>query len=245
LDAQLVDQDYASNVQPRLNYSRSQLAADVSALSTLQQLYSGQGFDSVPVNQTVIVGAGELRFVNGYGLDVAMQAAALLDNRGVGLTDTGIEAQVAFFVATAGASEAAAESGSTGLNILNPNFEPDPVAILQNHVDAANAALTANPALARSFLSPAEYAQFQTPGGYALNYGKVIERLTASDVENNPLSNSLFDYIRNNNNDPDFVGLANTPADAFQFDVTTPGEVLGKLGRSYGPDTYPITYIRP
>jgi hypothetical protein len=82
---------------------------------------------------------------------------------------------------------------------------------LQNHVDAANTALTTNPALARSFLSPAEYAQFQTPGGYALNYGKAIERLTASDVANNPLSNSLFDYV-GGPNDPDFVGRANTVA---------------------------------
>ncbi len=138
----------------------------------------------------------------------------------------------------------AAENTSSSLNILNPNFEPDPVAILQNHVDAANAALTANPLLARSFLSPAEYAQFQTSGGYALNYGKAIERLTASDVANNPLSNSLFDYV-GGPNEPDFVGRANTVADPFQFDVTTPSSVPAHFTRPYGPDTYMITYQRP
>ena len=141
-------------------------------------------------------------------------------------------------------SFAAAENAPTGLNILNPTFEPDPVAIMQNHVNAANAQLSSDLTLAQNFLSPKEYAEFLKPRGYAMNHGKAIENMVASDIANNPLSNSLFQRI-GGSYEPDFVGRANTIADPFQFDITTPRSVPEHLTRPYGPDTYMTTYTRP
>ena len=135
-----------------------------------------------------------------------------------------------------------AESANS-LNILNPEFTPDPVAIMQAHVDEVSAALRADPTLAQNFLSRAEYTQFQTPGGYAMNYGKAVERFTASEIANNPFSNSLFKPIGGPNS-PDFIGLPNTAADSFQFDITTYNGIGSHMARSYGPDTYIIPYQR-
>lgn len=132
---------------------------------------------------------------------------------------------------------------ATSLDILNPSFEPDPVAILQNHVDAANAALAGDPTLAQNFLSPKEL-NFQTPEGFSLSYGKAIERMVQSDVENNPLSDSLFEHV-GGRDDPDFVGRANTVADPFQFDITTVNNTVDHTTRPYGQDTYLITYTIP
>ena len=77
-----------------------------------------------------------------------------------------------------------------------------------------------------------------------MNYGKAIENMVGADIQANPLSNSLFQRV-GGPCEPDFVGRAGSIADPFQFDITTLNQIKAHTVRSYGQDTYIITYKRP
>src|SRR6266404_4928752 len=66
-------------------------------------------------------------------------------------------------------------------------------AILQDVTDQVAAKLAANPALAKTVLSPAEYWLAQRWSFFAkMKYGKAIEKLAAQDIEKTPGLKSLF-----------------------------------------------------
>jgi RHS repeat-associated protein len=137
-------------------------------------------------------------------------------------------------------------SGSTQLRILNPHFTPDPTKVLQNITTTHADVLAANPALAQTVLSPAEYAAGQTSTRVAvLNYGKAAERLPAQEIAQTPLHRQLFDYV-GGPNQPDFTGVPGGPAAGMNFDITTPGQIAAHLARpGYGPGLNVVTYQRP
>jgi hypothetical protein len=136
--------------------------------------------------------------------------------------------------------------GSTQLRVLNPHFTPDATKVFQNTTTAQNAELAANPALARTALSPAEYAAGQRSVPVArMQYGNAVERLTADEIRRFPLHRQLFDRAGGPSR-PDFTGAPGGPAAGMNFDITTPGQVGAHLARpGYGPGLNVVTYQRP
>jgi RHS repeat-associated protein len=133
------------------------------------------------------------------------------------------------------------------LPVLNPHFEPTPAMateILAARTAAENARLAANPALAETVLSPAEYAAGQVNARVApMAYGNALERMTAIRIRNSPLDSRVLVHVGGPNN-PDFIGLG--PVAGSNFDITTPGQVRAHLRRpGYGPGLNVITYQRP
>jgi hypothetical protein len=138
-------------------------------------------------------------------------------------------------------------SGSTQLRVLNPHFTPDPTRVLQNITTAQNAELAANPALARTVLSPAEYAAGQRSVPVArMQYGNAVERIAAEEIRQSPaLHGQLFEHAGGPSR-PDFTGVPSGPAAGMNFDITTPAQVNAHLARpGYGPGLNVVTYQRP
>jgi hypothetical protein len=131
------------------------------------------------------------------------------------------------------------------LNVLNPQFKPDPTRVLQNITTAQNARLAANPALARTVLSPAEYAAGRGSVEVArMQYGNAVERLAAREISDSPLLSRLFERFGGPNS-PDFVGRGAPLMWAETFDITTVQAVARHLTRPYGPGLNVVTYQRP
>jgi hypothetical protein len=139
-----------------------------------------------------------------------------------------------------------AEGGvAPALNILNPEFTPDAGKVLQSATDYMNGQLAENPSLARTVLSPAEYAAGQDSIGVArMQYGNAVERLVARAMRNE-LGSQLVQYTGGpgGGSMPDFVGVG--PAEGQVFDITTPGQAASKAGKWYGPGLITPTYVRP
>ncbi len=131
------------------------------------------------------------------------------------------------------------------LNVLNPEFTPDAGKVLQNATNDWNGQLGANPSLARTVLSPPEYAAGQNSIAVArMQYGNAVERLVAREM-GDPLGQRLVRYTGGpgSGSMPDFVGVG--PAQGQMFDITTPGQVASKAGKWYGPSLTAPTYVRP
>ena len=131
------------------------------------------------------------------------------------------------------------------LNVLNPEFTPDPTKVLQNITTAQADALAANPSLARSVLSRREYLAGQTSESVArMQYGNAVERLVKIEIEKSPLHSKLFEHFGGPNN-PDFAGRGAGLAWGEAFEITTPQAVPRHLARPYGPGLNVVTYQRP
>jgi len=118
-----------------------------------------------------------------------------------------------------------------------------PAEILQSITTAQNAKLAANPALARTVLSPAEYAAGEKAASVArLQWGNAVERLAAREIADSPQWRAMFRHVGGPNR-PDFVGVGR--AAGMTFDITTPGQVASHLARPYGSGMRIATYQRP
>jgi RHS repeat-associated protein len=135
---------------------------------------------------------------------------------------------------------------SPGLRILNPEFTPDPKAVLQNIATAQNRALAADPSIARSVLSRGEYAAGQREVWLAnMQYGNAVERLAAREIRDSELHSQLFKHLGGPNN-PDFIGQPGSRAAGMNFDITTPAQVGTHMNRpGYGEGLNVLTYQRP
>jgi RHS repeat-associated protein len=138
----------------------------------------------------------------------------------------------------------AGEAAPIELRVLEPHFVPDPSRVMQNIATAANAELTANPALARTVLSRSEYlAGQQSVAAARMQWGNAVERLGAQEIRNSPLHSQLFEHV-GGPHQPDFIGRG-LPVGQ-NFDITTPGQVQAHLNRpGYGPGLNVVTYQRP
>lgn len=117
--------------------------------------------------------------------------------------------------------------------------------IMQQLTTNAAERLAQNPALARTVLSPAEYAAGQASSGIAkANYGKAIERVVAQDIRSSPELSQMFEHLsRPGQAVPDFAGRG--AFEGMTFDITTPGQVQAHLARPYGTGLNITTYERP
>ncbi|HEX8525020.1 MAG TPA: hypothetical protein VF669_22405 [Tepidisphaeraceae bacterium] len=134
-------------------------------------------------------------------------------------------------------------SVAPNLNILNPEFTPNAGAVVQNATDRWAGRLASDPALAKTVLSPAEYAAAQNSCGVArMAYGNAVERLVAKDLQD-PLSSTLVRYTGGSRGGsmPDFIDLTTGGL----IDITTPGQVASKADKWYGPGLVTPTYSRP
>jgi hypothetical protein len=95
-------------------------------------------------------------------------------------------------------------------------------------------------------LSAAEYAAGQrSPAVASANYGKVVERLTALEVQGSTLHSRLFEYV-SGPYQPDFIGRPGSFAEGMNFDITTPRQISAHLVRpGYGLGLNVVTYDRP
>jgi hypothetical protein len=132
------------------------------------------------------------------------------------------------------------------LRILNPHFTPDPKAVLQEITKAQNRALAADPRLARTVLSPKEYAAGQRSERVApMQYGNALERLVDREIRLSGGHRSLFEHLGGPRR-PDFVGQPGSIAGSMNFDITTRAQVAAHLRRpGYGLDLNVVTYQRP
>jgi hypothetical protein len=152
---------------------------------------------------------------------------------GMGLL-TAVERLEASTLRQVGTSLAATPAESTTAN---------PVQVLQQLTDKANATLAANPAIARTVLSVPEYAAAQnSPRVLPMAYGNAIQRLVASEIAESPSLRALFERVGGPGK-ADFVGLGR--AAGKKFDITTPGQIDSHLWRPYGPGLNISTYQRP
>jgi RHS repeat-associated protein len=105
-----------------------------------------------------------------------------------------------------------------------------------------NADLAANPALARTVLTQAEYAAGLTRSEIAAaQYGNAVERLVARAINRDPALRQVFDRVGGPNR-PDFTAFGRN------FDITTEtrAQVLRHMKRPrYGDDLIVVTYERP
>ena len=109
--------------------------------------------------------------------------------------------------------------------------------------NTANSKLAANPGVARSVLSLAEYKAGQNyPSVARLEYGNAVERMVASSIEESPLK-FLFQSISGPGS-PDVIGKA--VFKGLQFDITTnnPHSILAHIKRPYGNKVILILYTR-
>jgi hypothetical protein len=123
------------------------------------------------------------------------------------------------------------------------SFAGTPAQMLQGITNAQNAKLAANPALAATVLSPAEYAAGQASVSVArLGYGNAVERLVAQQIGESAQLRSVFQHVGGPGR-ADFLGVGR--AAGMTFDITTPGQVASHLARPYGPGMSIVTYQRP
>jgi hypothetical protein len=118
----------------------------------------------------------------------------------------------------------------------------DSASIGQNILNRVNAQLSANPNLARTVLSSAEYQAGQNSLRIArLQYGNAVERLFWKTVDESPRYQRMFGR----------VGGPNAPDGIFDtgqmFDITTrnPFTVQLHLSRPYSPGLKLLQYDRP
>lgn len=131
------------------------------------------------------------------------------------------------------------------LPILNAHFTPDATKVLQNMTNTANDMLKADPTIAKTVLSQAEYAAGQAKSSVAkMNWGKAVERLVANQIEKSKeLHQQILKHVGGPKK-PDFIGKG--PALGKNFDITTPAAVTKHLRRPlYGNGLNVVTYIRP
>jgi hypothetical protein len=78
-----------------------------------------------------------------------------------------------------------------------------------------------------------------------MNYGKIVERMVASEVQSDALLRGLFSPAGVGRTGPDFLGQG--PANGQLLDITTanPMTIRKHLARPYGEDLTVITYERP
>jgi hypothetical protein len=105
-----------------------------------------------------------------------------------------------------------------------------------------NAELAANPALARKYLSQAEYeAGIASSRIAAAQYGNAVERIVAARIADDPVLGQVFRRVGGPSN-PDFTAFGRN------FDITTAtrAQVFGHMKRpGYGQDLIVVAYERP
>jgi RHS repeat-associated protein len=142
----------------------------------------------------------------------------------------------------------AGAEGSTVLRfaVLNREFVPDARTVLQNLTNSQNARLAGNLRLAEFYLTEEELISSGLSIGHArMNYGKIVERMVASEVQSDALLRGLFSPAGVGRTGPDFLGQG--PANGQLLDITTanPMTIRKHLARPYGEDLTVITYERP
>lgn len=148
-----------------------------------------------------------------------------------------------FLTATPASMLAEEQSAARGLPVLNPDFVPEPKAILQNVVSQQAARLAADPSLAKSVLSDPEYAAgTQSPVVARMQYGNAVERLTARAISSDARLSTIFQRW-GGPGQPDFAAIGSTQGGV--FDVTTPLGAAKKGGRWYGQMVDSVLYKRP
>ncbi|HQN06345.1 MAG TPA: hypothetical protein PK569_02140, partial [Thermoanaerobaculia bacterium] len=116
--------------------------------------------------------------------------------------------------------------------------------ILQDVVDRVSARLAADPRVARTVLSRAEYELGETFYWIShVNYGKAVERMTRDAVFADPALNNLFKHVGGPFR-PDFVGRLGAAA-GLRFEITTQAAAAAHLRRRYGAGLNLVTYGRP
>jgi hypothetical protein len=138
---------------------------------------------------------------------------------------------------------AAAKAPDQSLPILNQSFTPDAGKVLQNMTTQQADRLAANPSLAKTVLSPAEYRAAQASAKVApMNYGKAVERMVGQAVDD-PLHSQILRW-NGGRRGPDFSGVG--PGNAGRtFDITTPRGIPSHVARPYGGLLEFATYTRP
>jgi hypothetical protein len=115
---------------------------------------------------------------------------------------------------------------------------------LQVVTDVQNAALAANPRIAQTVLSPAEYAAAsRRPWLARMQYGNAVERLVAQEVNQSSRTSTWLRHVGGPNN-PDFVGSGRLSG--MNFDITTEAAREAHYARpGYGYGLNVIPYERP
>ena len=107
----------------------------------------------------------------------------------------------------------------------------------------ANAALAANPAIAQTVLSQAEYLAGQQSVGIArMQYGNAVERMVANQIENTPSLKRMFDYV-GGPNATDFTGVGRFQGLNWDITTDTARQYAAHVARPYQPIVIP--YSRP
>lgn len=114
--------------------------------------------------------------------------------------------------------------------------------LLQGVTDRAVADLAANPALARSLMSPGSYMHLVEGTKLApASYGKAVERLSAQYVSADPVLSQVLSYqSRPFVATPDFLGYEGYGLRA--LDITTEASRASHLARPYGAYTEIVTH---
>jgi RHS repeat-associated protein len=185
---------------------------------------------------------------NPFVIDHSPEAAeaALIFPRAV--VDTGRTAGALAIEAGRLTLPSAGAEGSTVLRfaVLNREFVPDARTVLQNLTNSQNARLAGNLRLAEFYLTEEELISSGLSIGHArMNYGKIVERMVASEVQSDALLRGLFSPAGVGRTGPDFLGQG--PANGQLLDITTanPMTIRKHLARPYGEDLTVITYERP
>ncbi len=164
-----------------------------------------------------------------------------------GLVQAGVEGAVIGGL-TGGVLKAAAPLLGRVGGVLGKGLRTVARRLLQNVTDDQNVLLSANPGIARNFLSPNQYAAGQRlPWVANMNYGTALENMVADQVENSPLR-FLYRHMGTDmlgQQVPDFVGRG--PFSGMNFDITTdnPTQIASHLNRPYGQGLIIIPYLRP
>jgi hypothetical protein len=133
---------------------------------------------------------------------------------------------------------------SRSLPILNPEFTPNATKVLQNITTSANAELAANPTLAKTLLSDAQYANGQSAPWLAnMEYGNAVHRLVGQRIGQSPLHQQLFGVNRGAG--PDFLGRGGANGLIFDITTTNPLTIQRHFARPYGDELQICTYQRP
>ncbi len=112
--------------------------------------------------------------------------------------------------------------------------------------NTVNAKLAANPGLARTVLSLAEYKAGQNyPSVARLEYGRAVENLVARDIRKSPILSYLYEYTGRRPSSPDFVGQHLFSGLNFEITTNTSATILEHQLRPYGPGLIFSTYVRP
>lgn len=135
---------------------------------------------------------------------------------------------------------------------VNPSMPVNAVRSIANALEAqrvlaqltrqANDDLAANPALARTVLSRAEYDSAVTSSKLAkAQWGNAVERIVRGRIADDPNLSQVFRHVGGANN-PGFTAFGRN------FDITTEtkAQIFGHMKRpGYGNDLIIVTYERP